>query len=86
MPEKAIQLALETGLPLLIEEEAGRQVARQLGLQFSGVVGQILLAFRNGLLPAAEAAEMLDELLHSGRINRKIHEGSMNVVRGKPTT
>lgn len=79
---KAIQLAMETGLPLLIEEEAGRQVARQLGLQFSGVVGQILHALRSGLLPAAEAAEMLDELLQSGRINRKIYEGSMDVVRG----
>lgn len=81
---KAIQLALETGLPLLIEEEAGRQVARELGLQLSGVVGQILHALRSDLLPAAEAAEMLDELLQSGRINRKIYEGSMDMIRANP--
>jgi len=79
---KAIQLALEEGLPLLIEEEAGRQVARQLGLQFSGVAGQILRAFRTGLVPATEAAEMLEELFRTGRINKRIYEGSMEVVRG----
>jgi predicted nucleic acid-binding protein len=79
---KAIQLALEAGLPLLIEEEAGRQVARQMGLQFSGVAGQILHAFRTGLIPAAEAAEMLGELFRAGRINRKIYEGLLEAVRG----
>lgn len=68
---KAIQLALETGLPLLIEEEAGRHVAQQLGLQFSGVAGQILSAFRTGLIPAAEAAEMLGELFRAAGSTRR---------------
>jgi predicted nucleic acid-binding protein len=79
---KAIQLALEADLPLLIEEEAGRQVARQLGLQFSGVAGQILRAFRTDLVPASEAAVMLGELFRAGRINRKIYEGLLEAVRG----
>ncbi|HZI74350.1 MAG TPA: hypothetical protein VFD73_10065 [Gemmatimonadales bacterium] len=80
---KAIQLALERGLPLLIEEEAGRQVARHLGLHISGVAGQILHAFRTSVIPGAEAAEMLGELLQAGCINKRIYEGSMDVVRGK---
>lgn len=71
----AIQLALERDLPLLIEEEAGRRSAQQLGLHISGIAGQILKAFRNGMLPLAEAETMLRELLDAGRINKTIHEG-----------
>jgi predicted nucleic acid-binding protein len=70
---EAVQTALERGLPLLIEEEAGRQCARSLGLQISGIAGQIVKAFRAGLIPGQEAQDKLQELLAAGRINRKIH-------------
>ena len=43
---EAIRLALELELPLLIEEEAGRTVARELGLHISGIAGQLLKAAR----------------------------------------
>lgn len=43
---EAIRLALELELPLLIEEEAGRAVARELGLHISGIAGQLLKAAR----------------------------------------
>jgi predicted nucleic acid-binding protein len=43
---KAIRLALELQLPLLIEETIGGRVAQGLGLQISGAAGQVLKAFR----------------------------------------
>ena len=71
--QEAIGLAQERGLPLLIEEEAGRQVARQLGLPISGIAGQLLKATRAGIIEAEEATEKLQELRSAGRINRAIH-------------
>ena len=70
---EAIQLAIELGLPLLIEETAGRQIASSLGLHISGTAGQILRAYRQQIVAPDEAREMLSQLLRSGRINRKMH-------------
>ncbi len=78
---EAIQTALERGLPLLIEEEAGRQCARSLGLQISGIAGQVVRAFRIGLIPGQEAVDKLRELFERGRINRKIHEALTSAIR-----
>lgn len=71
---QAIQLALELQLPLLIEETVGCRVAQSVGIQISGIVGQILKAFRQGSISAPEAQAKLSELLRAGRINRKIYE------------
>ena len=71
---QAIFLALELELPLLIEEEAGRAVARELGLHISGIAGQLLKAVRGDVIPAHSASAKLTELRQAGRINRQIFE------------
>lgn len=71
---QAIQLAANTGLPLLIEEHAGRKMARELGLHISGIAGQLNKAFHEDLITAEEAKEKLNELLAAGRINTKVHD------------
>jgi predicted nucleic acid-binding protein len=78
---EAIQVALERRLSLLIEEEAGRRAAQRLGIPISGIAGQVLKAFRQGIIPAPEAVAKLRQLLQSGRINRKIYEGLIGAVR-----
>lgn len=78
---QAIQLALELQLPLLIEETVGRRVARHLGIPISGIAGQIIKAFRQEIITAAEARAKLSELFQAGRINRKIYEALFNPVQ-----
>ena len=77
----AIQTALKRRLPLLIEEEAGRQYARSLGLRISGCAGQVVKAFRLGLISSREAQDKLRQLFEAGRINRKIHAALTATVR-----
>lgn len=77
---EAVQAALERGLPLLIEEEAGRQCARSLGLQISGIAGQVVKALRAGLISSGEAQDKLRELFEAGRINRKIYAALVEAV------
>ncbi len=72
--KQAIQLALELKLPLLIEETIGREIAGELGIHFSGIAGQILKAFREGIIPSIEAQGKLTELFQGGRINRRIYD------------
>jgi uncharacterized protein len=47
---EAIVLATELGLPLLIDDGAGRAVARARGLQVTGTLGMLLEARRAGLI------------------------------------
>jgi predicted nucleic acid-binding protein len=78
---QAIQLARELALPLLIEETVGRRVAQGLGISISGIAGQMLKAFRQGGLTAQGARDKLLELFQAGRINRKIYEALLAVIR-----
>lgn len=72
---------LQRGLPLLIEEQAGRDVARKLGVSISGIAGQVLRAFRDKILTAEETLNMLHELFTYRRINTRIYQGLVETVR-----
>jgi predicted nucleic acid-binding protein len=49
-------------------------VAQRLGISISGIAGQIITAFRHGIITAQEARNKLLELFQAGCINRKIYE------------
>lgn len=71
--QQAIQLAYNLQLPLLIEEEKGRKIAKQLQLKFSGIAGQIIKANRQYIISADDAKKMLGELLKNGRIGKRMY-------------
>lgn len=71
--QQAIQLAYNLRLPLLIEEEKGRKIAKQLELKFSGIAGQIIKANREHIISADDAKKMLGELLKNGRIGKRMY-------------
>jgi predicted nucleic acid-binding protein len=81
---EAIALALERGLPLLIEETAGRRVAMAAGLHISGIAGQVVKAYREGILDAETARGILRELLQAGRIGTRIHDGLVAAIAESP--
>ena len=80
---EAIALALELDLPLLIEEEAGRTLARELGIRISGIAGQILQAVREEITGADRANRMLVALERKGRINQQVFESVKKAVGGE---
>ena len=77
---EAIALALECDLPLLIEEEAGRTLARELGIRISGIAGQILQAVREEIISADRANRMLIALKRKGRINQQVFESVKRAI------
>jgi len=79
----AIALALDFHLPLLIEEEAGRMLARELGIRISGIAGQILQAVREEITGADRANRMLVALERKGRINQQVFESVKKAVGGE---
>ena len=80
---EAIRLALELGLSLLIEEEAGRAVARELGLHISGVAGGLLKAVQEEAISVDTASAKLAELRRAGRINQQIFEAVSTAINNE---
>lgn len=79
----ALDMALQFQLPILIEETIGRQIGVELGLQVSGIVGQLVKAVRLKLTSRAQARVYLRGLLQAGRVNRKIFRAVDPVLAGQ---
>lgn len=72
MPEN-FALARELGDPLLIEEAAGRRVAKSLGCEALGAAGLIDRARQDDFLSFAEATEMWRILLRENWISESLY-------------
>ncbi|CAM3517382.1 hypothetical protein [Salinibacter ruber] len=72
--QEAISLARELEYPLLIEETAGRRVAKSLGCEVSGIAGLIDRARQDDFLSFAEATEMWRILLKKNRISESLYQ------------
>lgn len=77
---EAISLAKSLNLELLIEERDGRIIAQKLGLKISGIAGQIIKAFKNGLIDQTEVLYKLHELYKQHRINSILYEELKNHI------
>lgn len=80
---QAIRLARLENVPLLIEEEAGRQVARELGVSISGIAGQMLKAVRLDVHSPADGEHKLRELRAAGRINARSFKAVQQAIQSE---
>jgi len=71
----AITLALEKGLPLIIDEKKGRRFARMQGVEIVGLVGIIRYLYLEKILSEEEVLEIIDKLNRSDfRISKRLLE------------
>ncbi len=77
---QAISLAHNRNLPKLLEEREGRNVAKSLGMRFSGIVRQIADAFNQGLIGHIEARNKLATLLNTNRINKAVCDAILSRI------
>ncbi len=79
---EAIALALELHCRILIDERAGRDVARALGIGRTGTLGVLISAKRAGLIPLV--APLIDRIVHRGyRLNDIIRADALRLA-GEP--
>ena len=69
----AISLAIEYGLPLLIEDREAKLLAIEKNILVSGIAGRVLKAFDSSVINKEEAEFLLKEIYDSNRINYKLY-------------
>ncbi|MDM8565017.1 hypothetical protein QUF74_05130 [Candidatus Halobeggiatoa sp. HSG11] len=72
---EAISLAFKLNYQLLIEEKHGRRIAKKMGLEISGIAGQVMKLFHENKISSIEALSYLEALYQHFRINKIIYEG-----------
>lgn len=67
---------------LLMEEEAGRRIARAMGLRVRGSLGILLLGYDKGILTAQEVDDALDRMKAAHRrISEELYQYARDYVR-----
>ena len=69
---------------LLMDELAGRRVAKNMNLSITGSVGILIQAFQSGLLSELEAEGAFDRIRESNRhISEKLIDSALNIIHSK---
>lgn len=71
---EALALAMDRGLPVLLEDAHARKVAKIAQLKFVGIGGLVLAGARKGAVNRAEAIRLLDSLLTAHRLTRQLRD------------
>ena len=78
---EAIALAIDLNADqTLIDERKGRNVASEVGISFTGVIGVLIEAKRRGLIP--EIRTSVDSLLQLGfRISKEVYQEALEIAQ-----
>ena len=76
----AIALAVEENLPILIHERKGRKVARELNLKVTGIAGEVLRAYKNGIIEKSEAVSLINHLYSASQINNYVYRQIISAI------
>ncbi|MBI5595776.1 MAG: hypothetical protein HY928_06770 [Elusimicrobia bacterium] len=71
---EALALAMDRGIPVLLEDGDARKVAKAAGLKFVGIGGLVLAAARRSVVGRGEALRLLDALLTANRLTRRLRD------------
>ena len=76
---KAIALAKEKKLSIIIDEKKGRKIAKELGLKVIGLLGVVYLNAKKGFLTKSVASEFMESAIEHGyRISRQMVDDVMD--------
>ena len=78
---EAIELALQQQCPLIIDEKKGRQIAKQMGLNITGLAGLLILAVKKQVLSSNEAKEILILAVSNGyRLSENLYQQVLAIL------
>ena len=69
---------------LLIDEDAGRRVARSMGIHIQGTIGILLSAFDRDILSAEDVKDAIEKLKRTHRhISESIYQYALNYIESQ---
>ena len=82
---EAIVLSGEMNLSLIIDEKKGRKVARNMGINIFGLIGLLIINYKNGQLSSQEAVALFFEAKKAGfRVSTKLEDDFLQIVSEYP--
>ncbi len=82
---EAIVLSREMNLSLIIDEKKGRRVAREMGINLFGLIGLLLINYKNGQLSSQETVTVFFEAKKAGfRVGTKLEDDFLQIVSEYP--
>ncbi|MHA1144514.1 MAG: hypothetical protein ACTSRW_07245 [Candidatus Helarchaeota archaeon] len=80
MDFKAIMLAKELNLLLLIDDESARSFAKAMGIDIIGSIGLIIKSVKDGILKKEDALSSLEKLSEIMWLNAVIYEKARKII------
>ena len=82
---EAIVLSKEMNLSLIIDEKKGRKVARNLGINIFGLIGLLIINYKNGQLSSRETVDVFYRAKKAGfRVGTKLEDDFLLIVSEYP--
>jgi len=82
---EVIVLSREMNLPLIIDEKKGRKVATNMGINIFGLIGLLIINYRNGYMSSRESVDVYYKAKKAGfRVGTKLEDDFLQIVSEYP--